>query len=47
MRVHKHQLYLLENSSRSLESWLAIIRIITECKFLIMKLSPVLLKHLR
>jgi len=41
MNLHKHQLYLLTLHSESFKSWSAI-RINTECKFLIMKLDPVL-----
>ena len=40
MNLHKHQLYLLEQHSESFKSWLAIIRINTEGKSLIMKLGP-------
>ena len=40
MNLHKHQLYLLEQHSESFKSWSAIIRINTEGKSLIIKLSP-------
>jgi len=39
MHVHKHQVYLLEQHSESFKIWLAITRINTEGKSLIMKLS--------
>ena len=40
VHVHKHQFYLLEQHSESLNIWSAIIRINTESKSLIMKLGP-------
>jgi len=40
MNLHKYQLYLLEQHIESFKSWSAIIRINTESKSLIMKLSP-------
>ena len=40
MNLHTHQLYLLEQHSESFKIWLAIIRINTEGKSLIMKLGP-------
>jgi len=40
MNLHTHQLYLLEQHSESFKIWLAIIRIYTEGKSLIMKLGP-------
>ena len=40
MNLHTHQLYLLEQHSESFKIWLAIIRIKTEGKSLIMKLGP-------
>jgi len=40
MNLHKHQLYLLEQHSKSLKKWSAIIWINTEGKSSIMKLGP-------
>jgi len=40
MNLHKHQLYLLEQHSKSFKIWSAIIRINTEGKSLFMKLGP-------
>ena len=39
MNLDKHQLYLLEQHSESFKNWLAIIRINTEDKSMIMKLG--------
>ena len=38
--VHRHQLYLSEQHSKSFEIWSEIIRINNEGKSLIMKLGP-------
>ena len=43
MNLHTHQLYLLEQHSESFKIWLAIIRIKTEGKSLIMKLGPIMI----
>ena len=40
MNLHKHQLYMWEQHRESFNIWLAIIRINTEGKSLIMKLGP-------
>jgi len=40
MNLHKQKLYLLKQHSESFEIWLAIIRIKTKDKSLIMKLGP-------
>jgi len=44
MNLHNQKLYLLKQHSESFEIWLAIIRINTEGKSLIMKLSRLTLK---
>jgi len=40
MNLHTHQLYLLEQHSKSFKIWSAIIRINTDGKSMIMKLGP-------